>query len=273
MRATGGTTSGRAFWALARAGFRRFSTYRLATLAGLTTNSVFGVIRASILLAAIASAGTEIAGYTSAQASSYVWWGQGLIASVGLFGWTELSVRVKSGDIAVDFARPIDPQLAFLAADLGRAALQLLARGLPSVALGALLFGISAPQGVAVAVLGIVSLVLAITISFGCRYAVNLTSFWLVEIRGVQMFYLVVSGFLCGLFVPVHWFPSWLVTVANATPFPSMLQAPIDLLRGRAGLADAPRIIAVQLAWAAGLLLLGQILTRRGRRVLEVQGG
>src|SRR6478609_10668516 len=48
------------FWLLVRAGYRRHSTYRLALLAGMTTNSVFGFIRASILLAALASAGTAI---------------------------------------------------------------------------------------------------------------------------------------------------------------------------------------------------------------------
>ena len=38
-------------------------------------------------------------------------------------------------------------------------------------------------------------------------------------------------------------------------------------------LREALRLVAVQLAWAAGVLLLGHVLTRRGRRVLEVQGG
>jgi ABC-2 type transport system permease protein len=261
------------FWVLARAGFRRYSTYRLATAAGLVTNAVFGLIRASILLAALASAGTAIAGYSDAEASSYVWWGQGLVAAVGLFGWSEVSDRVRSGDIAIDFARPIDPQVAYLASDLGRAALQVLARGLPSVAIGALVFGLSAPRGPAVAALAVVSVLLGVVISFGCRYAVNLTSFWLVQNRGVQLVYLVASGFLAGLFVPVHWFPDWLLTVARCTPFPSMFQSPIDLLSGRVGLAEALPIVGIQCAWAAAILALGQVLTRSGRRVLEVQGG
>ena len=261
------------FWVLARAGFRRYSTYRLATFAGLVTNTVFGLIRASILLAALAAAGTTIAGYTDAQASSYVWWGQGLVASIGLFGWSEVSDRVRSGDIAVDFARPLDPQVAYLAGDLGRAAFQGLARGVPSIAVGAVVFGVAAPQGPAVAVLAVLSVLLGVVISFGCRYAVNLTSFWLVQSRGVQLVYMVASGFLAGLFVPVHWFPDWLLFVAQCTPFPSMFQAPIDLLSGRAALGEAIPILGVQLAWAAGVLALGQLLTRRGRRVLEVQGG
>ena len=61
------------FWLLVRAGFRRHSAYRLALLAGMTTNSVFGVIRASILLAALASAGTSIGGYDAPTTVAFVW--------------------------------------------------------------------------------------------------------------------------------------------------------------------------------------------------------
>jgi len=260
-------------WVLAGAGFRRYSTYRLAIVAGLTTNSVFGLIRASILLAALASAGTDIAGYSASEASSFVWWSQGLIASVNLFQWNDVAVRVRSGDIAVDFSRPLDPQLAFLAADLGRAALQFLARGLPSILIGALTFGIALPASPWLWPLGVVSTLLAVLVSFGCRYAVNVASFWLVENRGPQIVYMVVSGFLCGLYLPVHWFPEWLQTVARATPFPSMLQSPIDLLSGRAPLGDAVPLLVAQAGWALAVLALGQLLTRLGRRKLELQGG
>ena len=39
--------------------------------------------------------------------------------------------------------------------------------------------------------------------------------FWLVETRGLQILYMVVSGFLAGLFVPIWIFPQWLETVAQ----------------------------------------------------------
>lgn len=258
---------------LARAGFRRFSTYRLAMLGGLVTNSVFGFIRASILLAAIASAGGTVAGYSRSQASSYVWWSQALLASLALFVWTEVSDRVRSGDIAVDFARPLDVQLGYLAADLGRAAVQFLPRGVPSLAIGALTFGISFPRSAIGWAAGVVSLVLAVTISFGLRYAVNVLAFWLIEVRGVQLLYMVLSGFCCGLYVPVAWFPHWLEAAARATPFPSILQSPVDILSGRAPDAELLPIMGTQLAWVALTLGAGRALSRLGRRRLEVQGG
>lgn len=258
---------------LVRAGFRRFSTYRLAMLGGLVTNSAFGFIRASILLAAIASAGGAVGGYSPAQASSYVWWSQGLLASLALFAWSEVSDRVRSGDIAVDFARPVDVQLSYLAADLGRAAVQFLPRGVPSLAIGALTFGLTLPATPLAWLAGALSLLLAVGISFALRYAVNILSFWLTEIRGVLLLYVVVSGFLCGLYVPVGWFPAWLQAVAQATPFPSILQAPVDILSGRIAGDAMLGILLVQLGWLAVTLGVGRVLTRLGRRTLEVQGG
>ena len=108
--------------ALAGAGYRRWSTYRSAAVAGVFVNTVFGVIKLSILLGVAESAGGEVAGYDRAAFSTYAWLSQGLIAVVMIFTWTELAERVRTGDIAVDLARPVDLQLAWLAADLGRAA-------------------------------------------------------------------------------------------------------------------------------------------------------
>jgi len=45
----------RAYLAFAVAGFRRHSTYRQATVAACVTNSVFGFLRAAVMLALFAS--------------------------------------------------------------------------------------------------------------------------------------------------------------------------------------------------------------------------
>lgn len=59
----------------------RYATYRRATLAGLTTNIVFGLLRVAVLLAVPAERGT-VAGYDRATAVTYAWLGQGLLTVV-----------------------------------------------------------------------------------------------------------------------------------------------------------------------------------------------
>ena len=251
------------------AGFRRWSAYRMATAAGAFTNSVFGLIKASITLGAIAAAGGSLAGYDRVQGSTYAWLMQAFLAPISVFGWNELALRVRTGDIAVDLARPVDLQLSWLFADLGRAAYSLLPRGIPPLVVGALTFGLALPGGPGRWLLGLVSLNLGVGVSFCCRFGLNLVSFWLLDIRGPLTLYVVLSNVLSGLIVPVAWFPTWLGVVADCTPFPSMLMAPVDVVMGRAGLGT----VGVQVLWLVGTLLLGRVVLARATRRLVVQGG
>jgi ABC-2 type transport system permease protein len=81
------------------------------------------------------------------------------------------------------------------------------------------------------------------------------------------------SGFLGGLYAPLALFPHWLRIIATATPFPSVMMYPIDVLSGLGGAGTAVRLVLAQAAWLAGVTAVGQWLTRAGRRRLEVQGG
>jgi ABC-2 type transport system permease protein len=258
---------------LVRAGFRRQATYRLALVAGLCTNVVFGFIRAAILFAALDSAGGSIAGYDEGTIGAYVWISQGLLGAIQLNGAAEVGDRVRTGDIAVDLTRPVDLQTWHLAEDLGRAAYTVLPRGVPSVLVGALTVGLAMPATAWPYVLGLASIALGVTLSFYCRYAVNVLGFWLLDTRGLRTLYMAVSTFLAGLYVPVGLFPEWLRTLAHATPFPSILQVPIDIISGRLGTAEAAGAVAVQCFWVAVACLAGRLLTTAGLRKLVVQGG
>ncbi|WP_338073642.1 ABC transporter permease [Kineococcus siccus] len=259
--------------ALLVAGFRRFSTYRAATAAGALTNTVFGAVKAAVLVGTVAAAGGSVSGYGAAQAATFAWVTQALLAPVAVFADDELAQRVRTGDVAVDLARPVDLQLAAWADDLGRAAYTVLPRGLPPLAVGALTTGLALPGRVDGYLLAVVALALGVSISFGCRHLVNLSAFWLTDVRGLTTLYTVVATVLTGLSVPVGWFPPWLAVLAAATPFPSMLQAPVDVLTGRVAGAEALRVLATQVAWLGAVLLLGRVVLARGSRRLVVQGG
>ncbi|CAM3616176.1 ABC-2 family transporter protein [Occultella aeris] len=254
-------------------GWRRWSAYRTAAAAGAFTNTVFGLIKAAITMGAIGAAGGMLAGYDALTGATYAWLAQALIGPVNVFTWSELAERIRSGDIAIDLARPIDPQAGYLAADLGRAAFQLVPRGAPPLVVGALVTGLALPGQVLPYLLGLVSVTLAVVVSFACRWLVNLAAFWLLDLRGVMTLYLVASNLLCGLVVPVHWFPPWLAAVAAWTPFPAMLQHPIDIIMGRAAGPEALVLLGEQVAWTLGLLVVGRAVFEIGVRRVVVQGG
>ena len=265
---------GGAISALIGAGFRRQSRYRAAAVAGAASNTAFGLLRSSIVTAAIGTAGGQLGGYAAATGVTYVWVSQALLGSLEIFQLELLALRVRTGDIAVDLARPVDLQLQFAAQDLGRALAVILPRGAPILAVGALTFGLALPRDPLAYVAGTVSFGLGLGVSFACRYLVNLLALWLLDVRGIFTTYVTVTSVLCGLIVPVTWFPPWLATAAAATPFPSILQAPADVLTGRVhGAGPVAGILAVQLCWLVATVTAGQVMQRVGVRRLVVQGG
>ena len=265
--------SARATGALVAAGFRRYATYRRATWAGMFTNTVFGVIKVSILFAAADAAGGVVAGYDRAALSTYTWVSQGLIAVVWMFGWTTVTQRVRTGDVAIDLGRPVHPIAAWLAEDLGRAAQAGLVRFVGPMVVGGLIYGLRVPREVATVPLFLLGAVLAVLVSFGGRLLVSLAAFWLVDVRGVLNIYVLSSGVLSGLLVPVHFLPGWARAIAYATPFPWMMQAPVDIATERSTGTAALGLIAGQAAWAAALLAGCVWVFGRGTRRLVVQGG
>lgn len=254
---------------LVAAGFRRWSTYRTAALAGMTTNVVFGFLRCAVLLTVFAGA-ARVAGYDPAAAVTFVWVGQGLI-DVAL-GWSniELAERVRSGDIAIDFVRPWDLQLARLADDLGRVGFSMVVRFLPPMLVGAAFYELRLPADALGWAAFAIGVLLAAVVGFGLRFLVNLSAFWLLDWRGVFGLYAVLSGLLGGLVLPVGLFPPWAQVAVWCTPFPATVQVPADLLIGHG--SPAP-LLAYQLGWAVALLWFGRVVLRRAERVLVVQGG
>jgi ABC-2 type transport system permease protein len=230
---------------------------------------VFGLVRAAVLIAVLAERGT-VAGYDVAVAVTYVWLGQGLLNVVLLWGDTELSQRIRTGDVAIDLSRPWNLQAALLATDLGRAGYALGIRLLPPVAFGALLFPFRWPERPVTWVLFACSVPLAVMVSFAIRFLLNASAFWLLDARGVLAVWGVAGGSLSGLLLPLAWFPGWARDVLAWTPFPALYQVPIDVFTER---GDGPALITAQLGWVAVLLLAGQVVLARGARRLVVQGG
>ena len=260
-------------WRLLVAGFREAAAYRLAMLGGLVADLTFGLLKYGILTATVAANGGSVGGYSTSVMSTYVWLSQGLLGSVNLFGRTELADRVKSGDVAVEFLRPLSVHTSATLREAGRGLFALLPRGVPSVLLGALVVKVAFPADALGWVLGAVSVLLAVFVSAVTVYLVAVAGFWLVETRGLQTVYMMVSGFLAGLFVPVPVLPAWLQAVAYATPFPAMMMYPVDILSGRVTGWAATGLAAAQVGWLVALTVVGRLLTHAGRRRLEVQGG
>jgi ABC-2 type transport system permease protein len=261
--------------AVAVRAFRRYSTYTAATLAGIFTNSVFGVI-ISFVYIAVWKENPGAGGYDVTDALTFAWLAQAMIMTVAIFagGSTDdVADRIRTGDVAVDLYRPVSFLGWWLATDLGRATYHLLSRGVAPTVVGALLFDLRYPGSALVALAFLVSVTLAVVVSFGVRMLVAMSAFWLLDQTGVANLAMLFAVFFSGLAVPLVLFPGWTRGVVMLLPWSAFVQVPADIWLGQRTGMRVLGGLAFQAGWAAMLLLVAAGVLRLAKRKVVVQGG
>ncbi len=262
----------RLYWEVALRGYRRYATYRAATFAGVVTNTVFGFIRAYVFVALFRGRG-DVGGFDLRDTLTFVFVGQGMMLVTYLWGWWEIALGIRSGAIVTDFSRPIDYQLYWMTQDLGRAVYHAIFRGIPPFVLGALVFSLRLPQHLWTWPAFLLSVGLAVCTSFGFRFLVNLSAFWLLDYRGVGVIAMAVWTFFSGFTVPIAFFPGALQTVSRALPFAAMINTPIEIFLEKPQGFDLIGALVFQAMWALVLLACGRLLWNVATRKVVIQGG
>jgi ABC-2 type transport system permease protein len=257
---------------VAKRAFARHTTYRAANLAGLATNAFFGVLRTYLFIGLYA--GREIeAGWTLQDAIAFVWLGQALLMPIHMWADSELAETIRSGDVVSDLSKPFDYYLFWLAKDAGRAVCHMIFRFVPTLAVGVLLFDVSLPLDVILWPAFALSLVLAIWISFGLRFLANVSAFWLMDYRGVAIILMFSISFFSGFLVPLNFWPEAAQAVVVWLPFAGIIQAPMEVILGKATGADLLNVLVLQAGWALALMMAGRGLLSLAVRRVVTQGG
>lgn len=262
----------RLYWELLRIGFRRTAAYRAAAISGAITNTFFGFLRAYVFIALYGGRG-DVGGYTLNDALLFTFATQGMAALVELWAWWKIAETVQSGQVATDLSRPFDYQLAWLAQDYGRAMFQLAARSVPPFVVGVLAFELALPAAPSGWLALVPSLALAVGVSFGWRFCVNLTAFWLLDHRGVAGIAILVAMLLSGFLVPLAMFPDTVRALIYLLPFSSMIAIPIDIFLGKLQGPELVAALLLQAFWVVAMLLLGRLMLAAALRKLVIQGG
>src|SRR5207244_5386690 len=261
----------RLYLEVARRALQRQLAYRTENLAGLVTNIFFGYLRAAVLLAVYAAT-TNVGGYDAQAAVTYAWITQAMIMIVALWGWWDIELTIRTGDVISDLSKPFSYVGFWLAREMGRAAYFVVFRAVPVLLAGQVMFGLHWPSSPGAWLAAGVSILLAVVVSFGWRFLLNVSAFWTTDARGLGMVANAAVMFLGGFVVPIRYFPDWLQPVVLALPFASIIQTPADLFVERIQGSAVPALLVGQLAWAAVLLGLAQLTTLLATRRVVIQG-
>jgi len=118
------------------------------------------------------------------------------------------------------------------------------------------------------------ALVMSGLIQFGIAYCFGMLSFWFLEIQGFVILSMAVETMLGGQIFPLDLLPNWLFNASAALPYFYQMYFPVALLTGR--ISD-PHVIlpmlAIEFCWVVVILLVCQLLWRRGLRLHTAVGG
>jgi len=181
--------------------------------------------------------------------------------------------RVRMGLVGIDLLRPLGFLPFQIAQGVGDALVNFVFV-VPIFGVGLYFVGGALmPATAGAALLGGLSLVLAFVVNFGLSYLIVQASFVLQSGYGVLFMRAALHQIFSGLAAPLVMFPDGLRAAATFLPFRHVVETPVLLWLGTAGISEAPLLLAEQAAWALALLFLGELIFRSVMRRHQVQGG
>lgn len=254
---------------LGRRGYLRNTAYRWSHMVNNLASAIFGFIYISLwqAVAPVVSQGdpytrTTMVGFV-VMAQIFAWITLFLPAGLGIQAW------VRTGNIALEMARPVPFFPLVLAREAGNIAYHALYRSVPVALLFGLAVGLPAPGSALAVLLTIPSLLLGAYVGLCLVYTVGMTSLWTVEVRWAHWLYYSCATLLSGGWIPADLLPGALGQVAPYLPFAAQMFYPVRIYLGLSG----PEGLAVQAVWAVVMTLWCLGLTHQGLRRLIVQGG
>ncbi|MFO1162283.1 MAG: hypothetical protein U1E60_25820 [Reyranellaceae bacterium] len=272
--------SARPYLAAFRARFQLMLQYRAAALAGFATQCWWGALRIMVF-AAFYGAHAAAAPISLADAVTYVWLGQALLAILPWLADPEIGQAVRTGGVGYDRLRPLDAYGYWYARTLGwmlaralpRALLMLLTAGIILPLVGLEAWSWRPPSGVAAALLFIPAFVLMATLAAAIVMLANVIVAASLNERGVNAVLTPLVIVFSGSLLPLNFYPESVQPLLHVQPFAGLVDIPFRIYFANLAGGAAVQGLALQAVWTLALIGLGRLAMERVMRRLEMQGG
>ena len=184
-----------------------------------------------------------------------------------------MSDKIKTGQIAMDFIRPIHLIGYQFAEQLSTNCIKMLTQVMPALILSAVAWGFMGPASVVHLLFFIISLVFSVLIMFYLEYIFGLLVFWAKN--GTYTDFIMGGLFtvFSGATIPLWFYPEWLRRICDVLPFRLITFEPLQIYLGRLTPDGAFRVLLLQLLWLVFLAVLERLIWSRVQNLVFVQGG
>jgi ABC-2 type transport system permease protein len=252
--------------------FRTALQYRSAAFAGLCTQLFWGLIRCMIFAAFYRST-TQPQSMSLTDTFAYVWLGQAMFSILPWQIDTDVQSMVRTGTVAYEMLRPVDLYGFWFVRALATRVAPLLMKAAPLLIAAGLWLGLRPPSTWQCAVGWIVATVIAALLASAMSTLMTISLLWSTAGDGVARLAPTVMYVLCGMAVPLAFFPDWCRPILDALPFRDLVDVPFRIYLGLFPSTQWPSLFAGGIAWTLAFIVVGRILLARGTRHLVVQGG
>lgn len=183
-----------------------------------------------------------------------------------------LASKVKDGSIAIDLIRPFPVKWYLFYQQLSENMFNLIFVGLPVTLISLVLWSMRI-AGVLDFLFGLISLVLAVLLTFSFQYAVGLLVFWLKDVTYTRMITGGIVELFSGSMIPLWFYPEAFRQVCLMLPFRFMVFEPISVFLGEYNITGCIRVIAIQFFWIVVLNIVGELIWKMVQKNITVQGG
>lgn len=250
--------------------------YRIAALAGLSTQFVWGAL---LILAyrAFYQAEPEAFPMSFQATATYMWLQQALLALFQSWGFeNDIFESVQSGTVAYELCRPVSVYGMWFSRTAARRISSVLLRCIPIFLITPFLpapYGLAGPAGAPAFFWALFSLVLGSLVAVAFVQIVYFSTFFTIATEGVRALSASLTEFLQGAVIPIPFLPDGVRQVVEFLPFASMLNAPLRIYSGDIAGAFLYRVVALQLSWLLALVLVGKLMERRAMKRTVLLGG
>lgn len=184
-----------------------------------------------------------------------------------------ISSSIIDGKIIMDFLKPMNYQLFYFLMYLGSVVFNFLFVFIPSIFF--ILFAVGKEENLGFKlVYFLVSLVLAMCISFIIDFFTGTVCFFTESTWGISILKEVIVLLLSGAIVPIPFFPDNLKRIVEVLPFHAIYNLPVQILTNSSqSRQDYLETIGIQIMWIIILFILSRLFYKRASKVLTINGG
>lgn len=249
--------------------------YRVAAIAGLSTQFFWGIILAFIYTSFYSH--TSLDGFNLNELMCYVWLNQAFYSLIYPNNKdNDIMNEIKNGTVAYELCRPYDIYWWWYLKFLSKRYAACMLRCIPVLIFAYFLpkgYGLTNPISLEALILFIITLLLGTLIMVGINMIIQSISFFTNQDKGIASIFYTIMALLSGFQIPLPLLPNIINNLNFLLPFRLIGDLPYRIYSGNISINSALNNVFFQIIWIFILIFIGKTIMNKVLKKVSIQGG